>query len=87
MIGWVVVFDVVVGMFGSFFVGFVDCMVDFVSCMVGFVRNFASCYSIFDLLHCCCCPYLLVDDCLSNFDYCVHFLGCGLLLLDKSTLG
>jgi len=40
VIGWVVVFDVVVDMFGSFFVGFVDCMVDFVSCMVGFVRNF-----------------------------------------------
>ena len=80
MIGWVVVFDVVVDMFGSFFVGFVGCMV------AGFVRNFVSCCSIFDLLHCCCCPYSLVDDCLSNFDYCVHFLGCS-LLLDKGALG
>ena len=86
MIGWVVVFDVVVDMFGSFFVGFVDCMVDFVNCMVGFVRSFVSCYPIFDLLHCCCCPYFLVGDCLSNFDCGTHSLDCS-FLLDKGALG
>ena len=76
MIGWVVVFDVVVGMFGSFFVGFVGCMVGCFGCMVA---GFVNCCSIFDLLHCCCCPYFLVDDCLSNFDYCIHDLACSVI--------